>query len=165
MDRHYPLVPRIGVAAIVLDEDRVLLVKRGRDPGKGQWSLPGGLVELGEGIQEALFREIREETSLQIALGGLVGVFERIVRDSEGRIAYHYVLADYWARRVSGCARPGSDVSAVRMLPLRDLAAFMLDREVKEAILKAERMSRQAGERPCSVAGLLRRMEEGSGEG
>lgn len=154
MDRHYPLVPRIGVAAIVLDDDRVLLVRRGKEPGKGRWSLPGGLVELGEGLQEALSREIYEETSLEIAPGGVVGVFERIVRDDEGRVAYHYVLVDYWARIVAGTPRAASDAAAVRMLPLAELSAFEVDQEVRETIWKAERMQRQARGCPSGNEGF-----------
>ena len=95
MGRSYPERPIVGVAAVLLDADRVLLVRRGRPPQQGLWSLPGGAVEAGESLADALRREIREETGLEARLGPLVEVFERILHDESGRVEYHYVLLDY----------------------------------------------------------------------
>ena len=86
------------MGAVILDGDRVLLVQRGQEPLKGEWSLPGGAVELGETLEEALVREVREETSLDVAVGPVVEVFDSIRRDARGRAEYHYVIIDYTCR-------------------------------------------------------------------
>src|SRR5688500_6257844 len=95
--REYPDLPRVGVGAVVLRGDRVLLVKRGGQPSAGKWSLPGGLVDLGETTQEATRREVFEECGLRVRLAGVAGVVDRVVRDGDGRVRYHYVLVDYLA--------------------------------------------------------------------
>ena len=109
--REYPSVPRVGVGAIVLDGGRVLLVRRGKPPLAGRWSLPGGMLELGETTAEAARREVAEECGLQIRVGELAGVLDRVVRDAEGRIRYHWVLVDYVATVESGelCAASDAD--------------------------------------------------------
>jgi ADP-ribose pyrophosphatase YjhB (NUDIX family) len=107
--REYPVVPRIGVGAVVLDGARVLLVRRGKAPAHGKWSLPGGLVELGETTREAVRREIAEECGLQIRVGEVAGVLDRVIRDGEGRIRYHWVLVDYVAFPESGTLCAASD--------------------------------------------------------
>ncbi|HEJ83457.1 MAG TPA: NUDIX domain-containing protein, partial [Desulfobacteraceae bacterium] len=91
MKREYPEHPLVGVAAVVFDDASVWLARRNQEPSRGLWSLPGGLVELGEAHLEALARELREELSISMAVGGLAGVFDKIFRDPEGRIRYHYV--------------------------------------------------------------------------
>lgn len=107
--REYPSVPRVGVGAVVLDGDRVLLVRRGKAPSYGKWSLPGGMVELGETTREAVQREIEEECGLKIRVGEVAGVLDRVVRDGEGRIRYHWVLVDYVAFPESGTLCAASD--------------------------------------------------------
>ena len=107
--REYPEAPRVGVGAVVLHEGHVLLVRRAGRPSWGKWSLPGGLVELGETTAEAVCREIAEECSCQIRLAGICGVLDRIVRDAQGRIRYHYVLVDYLAYTDSDEITAGSD--------------------------------------------------------
>ncbi len=109
--REYPSVPRVGVGAVVLEAGRVLLVRRGRPPLAGKWSLPGGLLELGETTAEAARREVAEECGLQIRVGELAGILDRVVRDAEGRIRYHWVLVDYVAFVESGelCAASDAD--------------------------------------------------------
>ncbi len=112
--RRYPEAPLVGAGVVVFDESgRVLLVQRGRPPRAGQWGIPGGMLELGERLVDAAVREVREECSIEIAIGGVAGVFEPVTRDDEGRIEYHYVVIDYWARHVRGEARPGDDAAAV----------------------------------------------------
>jgi 8-oxo-dGTP diphosphatase len=120
--REYPAAPLVGVAVVVVDGERVLLVRRGRPPAAGQWSLPGGLVDLGEEVEAAARREIREECGLDIRLHGLVGVIDRIVRDDDGRVRYHYVLLDLLGTPAGGMARAGSDADAVRWATLEELA-------------------------------------------
>jgi ADP-ribose pyrophosphatase YjhB (NUDIX family) len=104
----------VGVGAVVVDGTRVLLVRRGRPPGLGRWSFPGGLVDVGEPLQTAVRREVAEECGLAVVVHGLVGVVDRIVRDVGGRVQYHYVLLDYLATPVAGRPEAGSDAAAVR---------------------------------------------------
>lgn len=106
-------MPVVGVGAIVLDGDWVLLVLRGREPLKGEWSLPGGKLELGETLQEGVAREVREETGLIVLPGAIVEVLDRIVRDDDGRVRYHYVLIDFLCAVVGGDLRAGSDAEDV----------------------------------------------------
>ena len=116
--REYPEAPRVGVGAVVLHEGHVLLVRRAGRPSWGKWSLPGGLVELGETTAEAVCREIAEECSCEIRLVGICGVIDRIVRDAEGRIRYHYVLVDYLAYTESGEITAGSDAGEASWVPI-----------------------------------------------
>lgn len=137
MKRIYPEYPIVGVAAVLFQDDSVLLARRGKEPGKGQWSLPGGAVELGETLEEALRREIREEVSLEIEIGGLIRLIDRIIYDERKRVRYHYVIADYWGRVTSGTPRAGSDVSEIRLVPLADLHAMDIHEEIKETVFMA----------------------------
>ena len=113
MQREYPLAPLVGVGAVVEDRGRVLLVRRGREPLKGEWSLPGGMLELGEGLEAGVAREVREETGLEVEVVELVELLDRIHREGE-RVRYHYVIADYLCRVVGGEMRAASDAEAVR---------------------------------------------------
>ena len=139
--REYPSVARVGVGAVVLDGGRVLLVRRGKPPLAGKWSLPGGLVELGETTREAVRREIAEECGLDIRVVELAGVLDRVVRDAEGRIRYHWVLVDYVAVPVSGTLCAASDaeeaqwveVDAVERLDTTDGLLDMIRRAVTVA--------------------------------
>lgn len=113
MQREFPEAPLVGVGAVVVDQGRVLLVRRGAEPLKGHWSLPGGLVELGEGLLQAVVREITEETGLVVEPVELIEVLDRIHSDA-GRVRYHYVIADYLCRVVGGALHAASDADAVR---------------------------------------------------
>ena len=113
MRREFPSAPLIGVGAVVVDQGRVLLVRRGTEPMKGQWSLPGGLVELGEPLLAAVVREVREETGLMVEPVELVELLDRIHRQGE-RVRYHYVIADYLCRVVGGSLLAASDAEEVR---------------------------------------------------
>jgi 8-oxo-dGTP diphosphatase len=140
MKREHPERPIVGVSAVVFYEQSVLLARRNQNPGRGQWSLPGGVVELGETLLEALSRELREEVSITIEVGGLVGVFDRVIRDSNNRIHYHYVIVDYWGWVASGHPEPGSDISEVRFVAIEDIETCGIDPELRETILKAIEM-------------------------
>lgn len=137
MPRQYPEHPLLGVGAIIIQDDRLLLVRRANPPLQGEWSLPGGLVEIGETTREAVRREIFEETGLEIEPLQLVEVFERILRDEEGRIEYHFVLVDYLCRLISGEVHAGSDVSDVRWSKLDELESLAVASETCEVIRKA----------------------------
>jgi 8-oxo-dGTP diphosphatase len=140
MDRRYPERPLVGVGAIILDGERLLLVRRGSPPYEGEWSLPGGLLEAGERLEDAVRREVREETGLEVEVLSLAGVFERIVRDKEGKPEYHYVLLDYFCRVRGGSLRCGSDAAAAAWIPRHELGSYSLTpgtREFLEQVLKA----------------------------
>jgi ADP-ribose pyrophosphatase YjhB (NUDIX family) len=113
MRREFPETPLVGVGAVVVEEDRVLLVRRGTEPLKGHWSLPGGLVELGEALLAGVVREVREETGLMVEPVELIELLDRIHREGE-RVRYHYVIADYLCRVVGGQLQAASDADAVR---------------------------------------------------
>jgi ADP-ribose pyrophosphatase YjhB (NUDIX family) len=113
MQREFPLAPLVGVGAVVVDEDRVLLVRRGTEPLRGQWSLPGGLLELGEALADGVIREVREETGLTVEPLELIELLDRIHRKGE-RVQYHYVIADYLCRVAGGRLQAASDADAAR---------------------------------------------------
>lgn len=113
MQREFPEAPLVGVGAVVVEGGRVLLVRRGSEPLKGEWSLPGGLVEVGEPLSVAVIREVREESGLIVEPVELIELLDRIHRDGE-RVRYHYVIADYLCRVTGGELRAASDADAVR---------------------------------------------------
>ena len=121
--REFPDAPRVAVGAVVLDGDRVLLARRGHPPGQGKWSIPGGLVHLGERIEEALVREIEEESGLRVRLLGLCGVIDRVVREKH-TVRYHYVIIDYIAESVGGRLQAGGDAAEVRWVNVDDLGQY-----------------------------------------
>jgi 8-oxo-dGTP diphosphatase len=117
LQREYPEAPIVGVGAVVVDRDRVLLVQRGHEPAKGKWSLPGGILELGESLAQGVAREVREETGLVVEPIEFVELIDRVHRERgpEGeRVRYHYVIADYLCRVVGGALQAASDADAVR---------------------------------------------------
>ena len=119
-------VPFCAVGAIVLEKGALLMVKRDREPAKGQWSLPGGRVEVGETLREALVREVREETGIDVEIDGLIGVAERIVRDDDGEIAFHYVILDFVCNARSTDLTAGDDAAEARWVPVGELADLTL---------------------------------------
>ena len=142
MSREYPDYPRIGVGAIVLHEGRVLLVKRGHAPGLGLWSVPGGLVDLGETTVDAARREVDEETGLKVRIAGLVGVLDRVTRDAEGRVRYHWVLIDYLAIPESTeTLTAGSDAAGVRWVTIAELERLPITEGLVDMIRRAVALS------------------------
>ena len=113
MQREFPLAPLVGVGAVIVDKGRVLLARRGNEPLKGHWTLPGGLLELGESLTEGVMREVREETGLTVEVLQLIELLDRIHRQ-ETRVRYHYVIADYLCRVTGGALQAASDADAVR---------------------------------------------------
>ena len=137
MPREYPEYPLVGVAAVILHEDAVLLVERGREPARGLWGLPGGAVELGESVQTALRREVREECGLEVEIGPLLAVFEPIQHDEAGRVRFHYVVLDYAAYPRGGELRAGDDAAQSRWVPLAKLDALPMLEETRQIIRAA----------------------------
>ena len=141
--RRYPRRPLVGVGAILLDGDRILMAQRGKPPRMGWWSLPGGALETGELLADAVRREIREETGLEIVPLGVLEIFERIMRDAAGVPEYHYVLIDYVCRITGGQLAPGDDVSNVQWVRRRDLPKLQITEGTLGVIEKAFRQRRK----------------------
>jgi len=141
MRRRYPKHPLLGVGALIFTRagrrGPILLVERGGKPLKGYWSLPGGLVEPGEQLEDAVRREVKEETGLEIQPMRLFEIFQRIMRDEQGRVEYHYVLADYICKVVGGNLRAGDDVSRAEWARRSELERYRLTEGTLEVIERA----------------------------
>lgn len=134
MKRDYPERPIIGVGAVIVDRGRVLLVRRATEPLKGEWSIPGGMLELGEKLRDAVCREVLEETGLVAQAGEVLDVFDSIFEDEQGKTQFHYVLVDYLCRALPGEARAGSDVSEVKWVREEDLAGLKLRDSIAQVL-------------------------------
>lgn len=137
MGRRYPTRPYIGIGAVVLDADRVLLVRRGSEPQKGLWSIPGGGLELGETLEQGVRREALEETGLDVRIVQSLDTFERILRDDSGRVEYHYVLADFLCEPSGGILRAGDDADQAAWFRREELAGLPTTPLVAEAVERA----------------------------
>ena len=136
MRREFPEVPLIGVGAIIIENARVVLVKRAHPPLQAEWSIPGGVLEIGELVREAAMREAREETGLAVEPGELLGVFDRVLRDATGRVQYHYVLVDFLCRRVGGDLAAADDAAEARWFTREELPALNLAKDTLEVVYK-----------------------------
>ena len=141
MTKSYPSRPVVGVGGVVLVDSRVVLVKRRFDPLAGQWTLPGGTLELGETLQAGLTREIREETGLEVEVGPVLEVLDRIERDHNGNVEYHFVLVDYLCRPRGGRLVAGSDAAEVRLVPPDQLTVYEVSSVATAVIERAVAMS------------------------
>ncbi len=137
MSRRFPDQPIVAVGAVILDGDRVLLVKRRQEPLKGAWSLPGGVVELGETLEAALTREVREETGLDVEVGAVIDVLDRLHRSADGRLEFHYVIIDYLCRMRTAELAHGSDAEDAQWLPIDALEQHGVTPKAIEVIRKA----------------------------
>ena len=140
--RQYPGQPIVGLGAVILHEGKVVLVKRRFEPLAGQWSLPGGRLELGETLEAGLAREMLEETGFEVEVGPVVDVFDRILLDPERKVRYHYVLIDYLCRPVGGALTHGSDVAAAELVDPDDLGRYRLTPKATSVIEKAIAVAR-----------------------
>ncbi|MBC8258171.1 MAG: NUDIX hydrolase [SAR324 cluster bacterium] len=138
--REYPKRPYVGAAVIVLRDEEVLLIERGKAPNKGQWSLPGGKQRLGETVVQTAHREIYEETGVKVGKLGLVDVVDVIIPDGHGKTLYHYTVIDFLGKWISGDCRAGDDAQAVRWFKLNELDSLSLSTKTKEVILNASSM-------------------------
>lgn len=136
MAREYPAHPVVGVGAVVVRDGRALIIKRAHEPRKGEWSLPGGLLELGESLQDAARREIKEETSLDVEVGPVIETFDRVHRDDQGRIRYHFVIVDFVCWPGDGNAIPGSDAEGVAWVAAHEIDDYAVNAHAKEVILR-----------------------------
>src|SRR6202167_1074894 len=136
MPRAFPEVPLVGVGAIIIEGARVVLVKRAPPPLQDEWSIPGGVLEVGELVCQAAIREAREETGLTVEPGELLGVSDRILRDARQRVQYHYVLIDFLCRRVAGDLAAASDAAEVRWFTREELPGLRLAEDTLDVIGK-----------------------------
>jgi ADP-ribose pyrophosphatase YjhB (NUDIX family) len=136
MQREFPEVPLVGVGAIIIEDSRILLVKRAHPPLQAEWSIPGGVLEVGELVREAAIREAREETGLTVEPSDLLGVYDRILRNPEQRVQYHYVLIDFLCRWVAGDLSAASDAAEVRWFSRGELPALRLAEDTLDVIQK-----------------------------
>jgi ADP-ribose pyrophosphatase len=134
MQREYPRQPLVGVGAVIVEKCRVLLIKRGKAPLLGEWSIPGGMLELGETLREGAEREALEETGLVVRAGDLLGVFDRIVPDETQRTLYHYVLIDFLCEIISGNVLAAGDASDASWFTLADLSDLSLPGETLKVL-------------------------------
>jgi 8-oxo-dGTP diphosphatase len=142
--RQYPERPIVGVGAVIVDDGKVVLIRRRYEPLKGHWSLPGGMVEVGETLETALVREMAEETGLVVDVGPVIEVFDRITRDEQRRVRYHFVLVDYLCWRAAGELLAGSDVDAAVWADPRQLAEYGLTDKATSVIQRALTLAREA---------------------
>jgi 8-oxo-dGTP diphosphatase len=136
MQREFPEVPLVGVGAIIIEDSRVVLVKRRHPPLQDKWSIPGGVLEVGELVREAAIREAREETGLTVEAGELLGVYDRVLRDADRRVQYHYVLIDFLCRRVAGELAAASDAAEVQRFRREELPELNLAEDTLDVIRK-----------------------------
>ena len=137
MKREYPERPLVGVGAVIVEGNRVVLVRRGAEPMAGEWSIPGGLLELGETMRAGAEREAREETGLQVEAGKVLEVLDRILPDAEGKPRYHYVLIDFLCRRIGGELHAGGDAAEARWVSESELAVLGVAEPAVKVIRRA----------------------------
>ncbi len=130
----YPLVPRVGVGAITIHEGRILLVKRGIEPSRGLWAIPGGTLELGETMRECAAREILEETGITIKVGKCVYVFDFFERDESGKIKFHFVVVDFAGQYLSGEPKGADDAEEARWLKPEELSSLPVAKNTLTAL-------------------------------
>jgi 8-oxo-dGTP diphosphatase len=136
--RLYPPCPLVGVGVLVVEGDKILLVKREKDPGKGRWSIPGGLLELGELLRDGAKRETKEETGIDVDIIALLDVIDNIVRDEEGKVSYHYVLIDFLGHRAGGDLHPGTDAKEARWASIQELDILTTTMTLRRLVEKAK---------------------------
>jgi mutator protein MutT len=140
--RDYPDRPLVGVGTVIVQGNRVVIVQRSREPLKGQWSIPGGALEVGETLRQCAAREALEETGLQVEAVDVLDVFDSIYRDPDGRCRYHYVLIDFFCRVLGGELRAGADAAQARWVTVEELKEFAVTETAQKVIRKAlERVS------------------------
>lgn len=138
--REYPPRPIVAVGGVTFRGDEVLLAQRGKAPGYGTWTIPGGALKVGESLREGTAREVREECGIEVEVGEVAEVFERVVYDAEGRVQFHYVVIDFVAEHKSGDLAPATDCLDARWVPLARLDEYTLTQAARDAIAKAHRL-------------------------
>ena len=124
--RLYPKQPVVGIGAVIIQNGKILLEKRKSEPGKGKWSIPGGLVELGESVSQTVVREVAEETGLEVCEPELIDVVDNVVRDENGEVKYHFVIVDYFVKLKGGNMKASSDAEELQWVPLSEVEKYDL---------------------------------------
>ncbi len=132
MRKEYPEHPMVGVGAIIVQDGKILIVRRGSEPGKGKWSVPGGLVELGETVEQAVVREVREECGLDVEVDKLIDIVDSMTFDKNGRLKYHFIILDFFVKIKGGKLRPGDDAKEALWVPLEEVENYDLTKTFKE---------------------------------
>lgn len=146
MKRKYPTQPVVGVGALIVHKGKLILVKRGVEPAKGKWSIPGGAVELGEKIREAVVREVKEESGLdvEIALETPMDAIDNLIKSKDGRLQYHYVLLQFLVRLKGGTLKPASDAKDARWVPLNEVEKYDLTKSFRSFFKRHQEELRRA---------------------
>ena len=144
MKRMYPDQPIVGIGAVIVDKGKIVLIKRGNEPSRGKWTIPGGLVELGESLEAAVMRETKEETCLDVDNLSLIDVVDNVDVDEQDKVKYHYVIIDYFVHIRSGRIKAASDAAELRLVPFDEVEEYDLTasfrvffRQNKEKLAKA----------------------------
>ena len=124
--RLYPNQPIVGVGAVIICDGKLLLEKRKNDPGKGKWSIPGGLVELGENVEQTVIREVKEETGLEVEKPEHIDVVDNITRNENGEVKYHFVIIDYFVKLKGGTLKAASDAEELKWVALNEVEKYDL---------------------------------------
>ena len=151
MAREYPAHPVVGVGAVVVRDGRALVVRRAHAPRQGEWSLPGGLLDLGESLADAARREVKEETGLEVSVGPILETFDRVHRDAEGRIQYHFVIVDFLCESADGEPCAGSDAEAVAWVTSEDIERYGINAHAAAVLRKGLAVSQDSGPRTSSI--------------
>jgi ADP-ribose pyrophosphatase YjhB (NUDIX family) len=157
MKREYPEAPLVGVGAVIVDGGRVVVIRRGSAPLLGEWSIPGGVLELGETVRAAVVREALEETGLQVEAVDLLGVFDRVVKDERGAVRFHFVLVDFLCRVKGGELRAGHDAADARWLTGEELEVFPMEAKAKAVLRQALEAEAGKTKRPAGSQSAGRR--------
>jgi 8-oxo-dGTP diphosphatase len=150
MKREYPKHPIVGVGGVVIQGSRVLLIQRGRPPLQGEWSIPGGMVELGESLEEGVRREVWEETGMKVEPLEIIEVFDRIQKNGS-RVQYHYVIVDYVCRWAGGRLKAGSDVLGARWVTREELPHYRVTPKAASVIAEAFRVAKKTRKSPTAA--------------
>lgn len=143
MKRLYPKQPLVGVGAVLICERKILLERRKNDPGKGKWSIPGGLVELGENVEQTVVREVQEETGLEVGKPEHIDVVDSITKDADGVVKYHFVIIDYFVKLEGGVLKPSSDAEELRWVAFDQVEKYDLTQSFR-AFFKENRQKLEA---------------------
>ncbi len=140
MKRRYPIRPIVGVGAVLVCNKRILLEKRKSEPGRGKWSIPGGLVEIGEKAEQTVIREVKEETNLEVEQPELIDVVNNITLDEDRRIRYHFIIVDYFVKLKGGALKAADDAAELRWVSFDEVADYDLTRSFKEFFQKNKQL-------------------------
>ena len=132
MKKEYPEHPMVGVGAIIVQDGKILIVRRSSEPGKGKWSVPGGLVELGETVEQAVVREVREECGLDVEVDRLIDVVDSMTFDRNGRLKYHFIILDFFVKIKGGKLRPGDDAKEAMWVSLEEVENYDLTKTFRD---------------------------------